>query len=281
MALLTVAAGGGLDRLWSALRTRRWLDPPVGLILAGLALVWSVGSDWTFVTSNKVKADPFSWHTLANSYAAAGQLDRAQQAYQRAVAINRIHPQPYFVWIEESVYTGLADILLQQGRLADAVGVYQEWVRSSPENVAARIHLGELLLQSGRVDEAAAHFEIALRNDPDHFAAQLGQAWILYHNGDFGAALRRFESLRRRQPDVQVQFGAGLCLIQLQRWAEAEQIFQEVLSRQPDYWQAWGNLAGLYEQTGRLAKARQAYEQLLRLRPQDEKARTWLREHPR
>jgi tetratricopeptide (TPR) repeat protein len=280
LAMLTIPAGGGLERILAAVRARHWPDSRGGLVVAAGLLLFSVVPDGLHFAENKIQADPFSWHTLGNTYAAAGKLDEAREAYERALAINRRYQQPYFAWIEESLYTGLGDVLLRQGRLGDALNLYGEWTRERPDNVEARVRLGDLLLQTGHTDEAAAQFEVALRNDPANFGAQLGHAWILLNNGDAGAALRRFESLLRQQPDnMRVLFGSGLCLIHLERLTEAQRIFEQIMQRQPDYWQALGNLAGIYERTGQLQMAYEAYRRLLLLRPQDETARRWLAEH--
>jgi tetratricopeptide (TPR) repeat protein len=281
LALLAIPAGAGLVRLVSAWRFRKWPDRRLGLWLAGLLMLVSVIPDRFGFTEDKLELDVFSWHTLGNTFAAAGKLEKARDSYRRALDINHRYPQPYFSWIENSLYTGLGDVLLRLGGPAEAIHVYSAWVRDNPQNVEAQVRLGDLLLQNGQIDEAAAHFEIALRYDPDHYGARLGHTWVLFHNGDYGAALARFQALQRQSGEVSSLFGAGLCLIQLERWSEAEAAFKDILARQPTYWQALGNLAGLYERTGRLEEARRAYEQLLRLQPGDERARTWLQLHPR
>ncbi len=281
MAFLAIAAGGGLSRLLEAVRLRHWPDSRLGVIVATGLFLFSVLPDSRSFAENKVQADPFSWHTLGNGYAALGKLDRARHAYRRALEINRRYRQPYFKWIEESLYERLGDILVRQGRLGEASRLYQEWVSEQPDEVEARVRLGDILLQAGKSDQAAAHFEVALRNDPDHYGARLGQAWILLHNGDAGAAFRRFQALHRERHNAQALFGSGLCLIQQNRLREAEAVFVEVLRLQPDYWQALGNLAGLYERSGRIEMAFEAYHRLLSLRPQDERARRWLAEHGR
>lgn len=282
LALMCVPAGGGLARLYEAIRARAWPDRWRGPAVAVALLLFSVLPDGFQFSENKLQADPFSWHTLGNSFAVAGKLDQARQAYERALEINHRYQQPYFIWIEESIYTSLGDILLRQGKKREALRLYRKWTRIRPDNVEARVRRGDLLLQAGQSNQAAAQYEVALRHDPDHFGAQIGHAFILCQNGDSGAALHRFEALRRQQPaNSKAIFGAGLCLMELQRWREAEQAFQEVFRMQPDNWRALGNLAGVYEQLGDLDRAYTAYRKLLTLRPQDEQARRWLAEHGR
>jgi len=282
LALLAVAAGGGLDLLVTAVQSRRWPERWHGPVLAGLLFLFAVVPDGLSFSENKKESDPFSWYTIGNGYVRTGRLDEARQAYRQAVVITRERPQPHHVWIEEPLYTAYNEVLKEMGRAAEALRHCRQWVEARPENVDAQVLLGDHLLQLGRADEAAAHFEVALRNAPDHFGARLGFAWILLQNGDAGAAVRRFEQLRREQENnVQAIFGSGLAYIQRQRWREAEMAFLKVLELQPGYWQALGNLAGLYDQTGHLDRAREAYRRLLVLRPDDERASQWLADHGR
>ncbi len=279
LALLTIPAGGGLARLvWAAARGS-WPDRRRGLVVAAGVLALSLVPDLLTFRENRIDADPFSWHTLGSAYVAAGRLEKGRRAFERAVFINEEYPQRHFRWIEESLYSQLATVLTKLGRPDEAIGVYQDLIRRSPTTVEPRVHLGDLLLQAGRTDAAAAQFEIVLRSDPDNYQAQFGHAWVLLANGDAGAALRRFQALHRRRPNAQALFGVGRCQIELQQYGPAEKTFLEVLQREPNYWQALGNLAGLYDQTGRIDEAWSAYQKLLAINPQDERARQWIKEH--
>jgi tetratricopeptide (TPR) repeat protein len=280
LALLAAPAGAGLERIFTGLRTRRWPDGLAGPLLATGLLAFSASDLLTF-RENRVDADVFSRFTLGNALADNGDLDGARRAYEDALAVQRRFRLTQFGLIAEPLYTSLGRIYQSQQRTADALTLCTEWVRAQPATITGRVMLGELLFQAGRTAEAAAQFEVALRTAPDDQGAQLGHAWILRANGDTGAALRRFRGLADGPSGVQALFGVGLCLMDLQRWGEAEQTFREVLRRQPDYWQALGNLAAVYDQSGRQEEARRACEELVARRPGDPQASRWLAEHPR
>ncbi len=280
LALLAAPAGAGLERILAALRARRWPDGLAGPLLAAGLLAFSASDLLTF-REGRVDADVFSRFTLGNALAEGGDLDGARRAYEDALAVQRRFQLTQFDLIAEPLYASLGRIQLSQQRTSEALALCTEWVRSRPGTVAGRVMLGDLLLQAGRTAEAAAQFEVALRTAPDDPGAQLGHAWVLRANGDAGAALRRFRGLAGGPSGLQALFGAGLCLMDLERWGEAEQTFREILRRQPDYWQALGNLAAACDRAGRQDEARRAYEQLLALRPGDDQARRWLAEHPR
>lgn len=281
LAMLAVAAGGGLDRLVAAWPWRRWPDPRRGLGVAAIVLVFSVLPDLLAFTEDDIHADPFSWFTVGNSHLASGRLTQARHAYERAIDISQRYPQRHFYWIQENLHRGLAQVLTGLGRPEQAEQVYRDYIAQDPATVEVRVELGELLMQRGETDAAAAQFEVALRQEPDHYGAQLGHAWILLNNGEAGAALRRFLDLNRRQTNPQALFGAGMAQVALNRLDAAEKTFLQVLDLQPSYWQALGNLAGLYDQMGRLDEAASAYRRLLAQNPQDARARRWLQEHGR
>jgi len=66
----------------------------------------------------------------------------------------------------------------------------------------------------------------------------------------------------------------------MERLDAAERMFLTVVEKDPASWRGWGNLAGIYERTGRVDDARKAFEQILRLRPGDARAQSWLAAHP-
>lgn len=276
LAVLCIPAGAGIGALIDAAAARRW--PPRIALASALAFVVGGASamDYAWFRENKVDANPFHHYTLANAWAARGEPEAAIREFRESIRIQTRHPQRSFDLIADNLYAGLGELLVADGETGQALDVYSNWVRLHPGSLEGRLRLGDLLLSAGRVDEAAAQFEIALRAAPEDYRARLGYAWIQYHNGNTGAAYRAFRALDEGRGDPEPLFGQGLCLISQDRLAAAEKIFLQVLKRRPDYWQAVGNLAGIYERTGRIGLARKQYRRLLELQPGDSRARDWL-----
>ena len=67
-------------------------------------------------------------------------------------------------------------------------------------------------------------------------------------------------------------------MMELGAWRDAETAFLAVLDREPGSWQVYGNLATLYEKTGRPDEAIMAWERLLEANPADAGARARLQE---
>jgi len=277
-ALLTIPAGAGVDLLISSIRARRWSSaawvPAVALGLLAISLL-----DLTDFRERRTDANPFHAFTLGNAWADMGRTDEAIAAYQTALTIQERHPQHHFDLISDNLHRSYATMLVESGQPEEGIRVVQRWVQAQPSSAEARLWLGNLLLETGRIDEASAQFEFVLRAEPTNSGARLGKAWILYNNGQSGSALLRFQSLVRGTDGERAGFGAGLCLIALERWGEAERAFLEVLKKNPDSWQAWGNLAGIYERNGYLDKARDSHEALLRIKPDELRSLQWLRSY--
>ncbi|MEZ4388125.1 MAG: tetratricopeptide repeat protein [Candidatus Krumholzibacteriia bacterium] len=280
LALLVVPAAGGLDWLWASWRSRRWAWPrPLLAALVALAAV-SVVPDLLAYDPRAGFGDPAIWYSLGNGYLAAGDDPRAIDAYRQAVRQQQARPQPTFAPLVEPLHASLGDLLVRNGRVNEALQLYQNWLRSDPGSAEAAVRLGDLLLQTGRIDDAAGVFATVLARTPDQPGARLGQAWVQLYRGQAADALATFDAIHAAAPNAHARFGAGLALMQLDRLDEAERAFREVLVIEPGYWQAWGNLGDLYDRQGRLDKAAEAFQKVLEINPQDQGARTWLRAHP-
>ena len=121
---------------------------------------------------------------------------------------------------------------------------------------------------------------IGYRHDPSRDFESwriLGDAYeksgdLAHAAGSYREALdldRRY-ARREYQPLVPaLHMRLGGVLAKMGRWREAQGAFGAVVRERPDWWQAYGNLALCYEQTGRPDLARQAWQRVLELHPGD------------
>ena len=72
-----------------------------------------------------------------------------------------------------------------------------------------------------------------------------------------------------RRADAKAQVAFGIRVLQSRLLREAKFRFERAIAIDPSYANAWNNLAIVYEQTGEHDKARMAYEQALKLAPND------------
>jgi tetratricopeptide (TPR) repeat protein len=78
----------------------------------------------------------------------------------------------------------LADLLLRQGRVNDAISHCQEAVRIQPNDTDAQNNLGLAYLQLGNEADALIHFEQSLASNPRNLNARCNLAWVLATSSD-------------------------------------------------------------------------------------------------
>jgi len=164
---------------------------------------------------------------------------------------------------------------LRQYRYGEARLCLDRWKQLQPDNPQAFYLEGLFLLDHlHSMSSAADSCRRALELDPDHEEARLGLAVALLQGKSFAQAAQHFEHLRQRQPDnLRVQVGLAECRDGLGQTAEAIQLVQDVLSRQPHFAAAL-SLRGQFAVTnGQMAEAESNLRQALRFNPMDHRAR--------
>jgi tetratricopeptide (TPR) repeat protein len=78
----------------------------------------------------------------------------------------------------------LADLLLREGRINDAISHCQEAVRIQPNDTDAQDNLGLANLQLGDEADALIHFEQSLASNPNNLNARCNLAWVLATSPD-------------------------------------------------------------------------------------------------
>jgi Flp pilus assembly protein TadD len=276
MAFLTLPAGAGVSLLISTWKERRWVHSKWYVVASFLVFTLSL-MDLIGSGERRASAAPGYSLQLGQAWNAHGQTDLASEAYLRAFTNLQSNALTYSGAMIDDLHHDYASLLVDQGQLVEAIKVIQHWVQYDQAPAAARLWLGNLLLEMQRIDEASAQFDFVLRAQPTNDGARLGQAWILYHNGQPGIALRRFQQQKRLNKSLEAGYGAGLCLMALQREAEAENTWRAVLGIDANYGIVWEKLAGLYTATGRDDQAREAREILTGMTPAADSARQRLR----
>jgi YaiO family outer membrane protein len=105
------------------------------------------------------------------------------------------------------------------------------------------------------------------------FDDQYAQARALANGGQPDLALAAWTALLARAPgNADVLLGRGIVYARLQRWSESETDLLAAAKASPDYADVWEALANTYRWSGQPARALDAAERLVALRPKDPNA---------
>lgn len=99
---------------------------------------------------------------------------------------------------------------LQQGNLAEAIGLMERAVTASPQDVGYRMLLADAYLRSGRFDSARATYAEAVQLDPSNVRGALSVALIHIAQGHQGAAVGILDNIADRAPAADVGLAYAL-----------------------------------------------------------------------
>ena len=102
-----------------------------------------------------------------------GRMNEAIAEYEKAA---RIGPNP-------DVETALANLLLEQGRIEEAIQHYQNVIQLEPSSALAHYNLAVGLHRQGHLTEAIVHYKAALKIDPNYPDAEYFLGEALLQNG--------------------------------------------------------------------------------------------------
>ena len=147
-----------------------------------------------------VELDPGSaraWDNLGLSYDMMGQNAEAQQAFDKAVELNRKLPSPS-AWPPMNY----GSLLLRMQKLPEAESNLRESLRLDPRFAQAHYYLGKVFERSGKDAEAIREFQAAARlapsmADPEYALGQLYQR--LGRPEEASAALAEFKKRREAE----------------------------------------------------------------------------------
>ena len=125
-------------------------------------------------------------------------------------------------------------------RLAERA-LWSIWSRSGDEDVDELMKTGTLLLTRGNPAQSVAVFGRIIELAPDFPEGYNKRATAYYHIGEFEKSLQDISQTLRRNPyHFGALSGAGLCLVELERFDEAVGYFDRALKINP-------NLQGIVE----------------------------------
>jgi len=163
---------------------------------------------------------------LGECYLFMGELEKAEQYYNKAASSNGVHADPYL---------GLAAIAIHRGELDSALAMYRKAHKVDPTD---KTHAGIalVLVEQGLKDEAFTHFTEALKVNPENMVALFSLVRLgheLSRLEEVVAALSHY--LEIDPAKAEVRYSMAGCLVCLDRKEEARAELTRILESSPDF----------------------------------------------
>ncbi len=167
------------------------------------------------------------------------------------------------------------ELLLAKGELPDAAEAFQRALVLDPKLQRARMKLGQVFMYMGRVDEAQAlkteFMELSQDNQDIATAAELeGQE-------KFADAEKIYRQILTRHPDNVSAMRAWAQLgMQQDLYPDAEVLLQQAVKTTPGFSRAWSDLCSAQMEQKKFYDAIESANRLIKLRPRSPEGYMWL-----
>jgi tetratricopeptide (TPR) repeat protein len=164
--------------------------------------------------------------------------------------------------------THLANVLVRQGKLDEAMRHYRTALKTNPRYLEARTNLGAALAQQGKLDAAIPEYLRALEVDARYPDAHADLGVALFRQGKLDEAIAQLESAVEISPDFpEAHTNLGVALIQKGRHQDAIAHFEKALQADPKNAEAHTNLGVALLHKGKLDEAIPHLEKALAANP--------------
>ena len=193
----------------------------------------------------------------ANAYIKLGQLQRAQEDFIKAAALNPKEGNA-------DLNIGGINFLLKDYQAA--LQSYNAAIKLKPDFVEARVSRSTLFIQMGRYADALNDCEHALRLDAQNANAYFNCGLAHAHMGKMQEALRYLDDTLRIDPKNAIAYyNRGLVLLKMSRYAEAVSDFDRAIQLTPRNPLLYLNRGAANFNLGKLQEALSDYDKALSL----------------
>ncbi|MCM8813894.1 MAG: CPBP family glutamic-type intramembrane protease [Candidatus Omnitrophica bacterium] len=163
----------------------------------------------------------------------------------------------------------LAGLLLQEYALAEAIAVYEAYVRQAPADLPALLALAQLHAQDNALERAQHYYQAAASLDTKSAAALTGLGNVFFKKKNFIRARFFYDQALAIEPQsAETLYGAGRLFLAEGNAAAAIVSLERSRAVAPEQPHILAVLARAYAQAGKYAQAAAAGEQFLRRAPQ-------------
>ncbi|HXY52413.1 MAG TPA: FG-GAP-like repeat-containing protein [Terriglobales bacterium] len=226
-----------------------------------------------------LREDPSSaeaLYGLGSVYLNQHKNAEARDCFQRATKLRASYPDTV-----ANAWNNLGLLTAREGRAEEALGLFEEALRLSPDDTIALDNLGNAHRQRKQWDEARKAFARALEVDSTDPEANYGLAMVYAQTNDTEHAYQYLQNALRYRPVYpEALNNLGILYLRTQRRDQAVATFEECIRVAPAFDQAYLNLAKVYAIEGDPVQARTILLELLKQHPDHPQAQKALADLP-
>ncbi len=199
------------------------------------------------------------------------QIDALVNLYhsQEMVQAERVCSELLEAFPQSLVVINILGAALQaQGKLQEAVAIYDKAILVRPGYVEAHSNRGGALKELGFLQEAIESCDKAIQLNPDYAEAYSNRGNAFFKLGQLETAIENYDKAIQLKPELADAYSnRGVALRDLGRVEEALESYDKVIQLNPNYAEAYSNRGVALQGLGRLEEAVQCYDRAIQLRP--------------
>ncbi len=200
-----------------------------------------------------------AYFALGNCWQKKKDLGKAAELYRKTLALRPDH---------DYAMIGLADVLVAEGKIDDAVAGYEHFLAQDPGNAQILYRLAQVQIDDGRDAAAKVNFEKTLAAEPKTARAEVGLGVVAFHGGDHAAARAALGRALVIDPKARwARYNLALVDESEGRTGEAISGYRSEIEAYPDAYKALFNLGRLLAKTGDLKGAIDAMNRAVAVEP--------------
>ena len=194
-------------------RAVRSLTVCVGLVLffmmayvtASQIAIWKDSNRlWSRVIEKEPERVPLAYNNRGETFAAAGQIDKALADYDKAIVLTDGNPAfpktGVFASIAYSAYNNRGGIFYSMGLLDKAIKDFDRAIALDSSSYQAFINRGSAFLVAGQLDKARADYDTAIALNPNVYEAHYGRGETFARTGKLDEAIADYDKAIELNP---------------------------------------------------------------------------------
>jgi arylsulfatase A-like enzyme/Tfp pilus assembly protein PilF len=200
-----------------------------------------------------------AYYTLANCHYKRKEYAEAKRLYQKTLSMRPDH---------DYAMIGLADTLVAEGKIDDAISGYEHFLGQDPGNAQILYRLAQVQLDAGRDAGAKANFLKTLGAEPKTARAEVGLGVVAFRAKDEAGARAALARALAIDPKVRwARYNRALVEEAAGNVPGAIEDYRAEIGEHPDAYKALFNLGRLLAKTGDRAGAADAFRKAVAAQP--------------